>query len=186
MRRPGYGSPHPSLAPWLAGKRPLSVEGARWPGVELDLATYAGEALPPVELIVSVRCVVTVGDQVLLCHGDQGDCYIWPGGRVEPGETWQQTAAREVHEETGWDLDLASLRVVGFLHFHHRSPMPADHPYPHPDFLQLLTHATATGDPVDWADPEGQVLRSHLVAAEALAGQSLTAGERELLRLVLP
>lgn len=186
MTRPGYGTPHPELDTWLAGKRPLCDEVASWPSGELKLSTYASEAVPPQELIVSVRCVVTVRDRVLLCYCDQGDRYIWPGGRVEPGETWQQTAAREVLEETGWVLDRPSLRIVGFLHFHHLTPMPAGHPYPHPDFLQLIITGTASGDPVDWVDPEGQVLRSHLIDTEALGEEPLSVAEREILRLVLP
>jgi 8-oxo-dGTP diphosphatase len=37
-----------------------------------------------------------------------------PGGRVEPGETVEQTIVREVKEETG--LDVAVVRKVGEYH----------------------------------------------------------------------
>lgn len=37
----------------------------------------------------------------------------FPGGRVDPGETYEQTALREAHEEVG--LDPATVSVVGRL-----------------------------------------------------------------------
>lgn len=36
--------------------------------------------------------------------------WVQPGGGIDPGETYQQTAVREVAEETGYDLDPAQLR----------------------------------------------------------------------------
>jgi len=184
--RPGFGSPHPLLGPLLEDRRPLCVEIATWTIGQLELSTYAGEADLPDELVTSVRCVVTRGDQVLVCQEPDGRVMIFPGGRREPGETSQQTAVREVAEETGWDLDVGSLSVIGFLHFHHLSPVPADHPYPHPDFLQLVQHGTATGSPVDWVDPEGWVVRSWFADRALLDSQPLSPSERHLLALVLP
>lgn len=67
---------------------------------------------------------------MVVLHADRGILMIWrhrflpdtwgweiPGGRIDPGETAEQAARREAHEETGW-------RVVGparRLNRHHPS-----------------------------------------------------------------
>lgn len=178
MTRPGFGSPHPDLAALLLGREPVGVERTTWSVGELELAVYPGEARLPEVLVSSVRCIVTVGEQVLVCHSELGETFVWPGGRREPGETWEQTAVREVQEETGWEVDPGSLRTLGFLHFRHLTPAPEGHPFPHPDFLQVVLTGTASGAPVDWVDVEGFVLRSELMDLEDLARIPLGACER--------
>jgi 8-oxo-dGTP pyrophosphatase MutT (NUDIX family) len=69
---------------------------------------------------------------------------IIPGGRVEPGETVEETAVRELLEETG--LEVRPLRVLGVLeqpswrvpnvrdenHFLHATPAgPTEHAWEH-------------------------------------------------------
>jgi 8-oxo-dGTP pyrophosphatase MutT (NUDIX family) len=41
------------------------------------------------------------GDEVLLVHRSRYDDWSLPKGKLDPGETWEQAALREVHEETG-------------------------------------------------------------------------------------
>lgn len=50
--------------------------------------------------------------RVLLCH--RTDCDMWnlPGGRVELGESPWQAVVREVHEETGLEVEVRRLLGV--------------------------------------------------------------------------
>jgi ADP-ribose pyrophosphatase YjhB (NUDIX family) len=54
----------------------------------------------PEELVTSVRCIVRVDNLLIYCQNSDGR-HPWPGGRRQPGESYVETAAREVHEETG-------------------------------------------------------------------------------------
>ncbi|HUT21534.1 MAG TPA: NUDIX domain-containing protein [Anaerolineae bacterium] len=57
--------------------------------------------------------VVVLNDRGEVLLGLREDAHIWalPAGRCEPGETYEQTAVREVREETGYEVELE--RVVG-------------------------------------------------------------------------
>lgn len=155
---------------WLDGTLPLRVSAHP---VVADL---------PDDVVTSIRCLVIVGDRVVLCENADG-CHPWPGGRREPDETFVETACREVHEETGWRVIPDSVEVVGWLHLEHLTTQPADWPFPHPDFLQVVCVGRATErDDVqggEWTDTEGWELRSTLVDLdEALSrtDPSLCAG----------
>lgn len=58
------------------------------------------------------------GDRLLLVHVRGRECWELPGGGIEPGESPQEAAARELHEESGQLADAgghrAGLRFVGF------------------------------------------------------------------------
>ena len=161
---------------WAAGTLPLRIT-AYMPLLEL-----------PDELVVSVRCLVTVDDALLMCVNADGT-QPWPGGRREPGETFSDTASREVHEETGWILDPDSLRPLGWLHLEHLARPPEDYRYPHPDLLQVVFAGHARnrdhGGDGYWTDMDGYEGRSCLVprqnAVSRLAGDRMSQLARPFL-----
>lgn len=155
----------------LEASRPSASGEVTWGGgtLPLKLTAYTQAAELPDELVTSIRCIVEVGGRIVLCENESG-FHIWPGGRREPDETFAETARREVHEETGWLIDESTIRAVGWLHHEHVNPAPAGHPYPHPDFLNLVLHATARerdgGEANEWSDTEGYESASRLVSIE--------------------
>lgn len=42
----------------------------------------------------------TTGDEVLVVHRGKYDDWTLPKGKLDPGESWEQAAVREVYEET--------------------------------------------------------------------------------------
>jgi ADP-ribose pyrophosphatase YjhB (NUDIX family) len=55
----------------------------------------------------SVSVIVLNNDHQLLLH-QREDFRIWalPGGKLEPGEGWEEAAVREVYEETGYQIEV--------------------------------------------------------------------------------
>ncbi|MFF2773265.1 NUDIX domain-containing protein, partial [Streptomyces bacillaris] len=57
-----------------------------------------------------VSAVAVVRDRRVLMVTSRGrDVYYMPGGKVDPGETSAEAAAREAHEEVALELDPAAL-----------------------------------------------------------------------------
>jgi 8-oxo-dGTP pyrophosphatase MutT (NUDIX family) len=131
------------LADFIGRHEPLAAETAVWGNgrFPLQITHYLSQSLPPQPYVSSVRAVVFRGNCVLTVSGPHGDYYIVPGGRREADESLQETAQREVLEETGWTIQLGP--ILSFTHFHHLSPKPDDYVYPHPDFIQLIYLAEA-------------------------------------------
>lgn len=76
----------------------------------VGVSSYYAE--DPTEIRLSVSAVVWSGDDpptlLLMQRSDNGHWGL-PGGYVEPGESVEQAAAREVEEETGWRVEIGSL-----------------------------------------------------------------------------
>jgi 8-oxo-dGTP diphosphatase len=72
----------------------------------IDSREYPSRPIP------GVGVVVRKGDQILLIRRDnpprRGEWSI-PGGAVELGETWRETAVREVREECGIEIKLGEV-----------------------------------------------------------------------------
>ena len=66
----------------------------------------------PPRLVVAALVLIPAGEAILLVKQSYGKHY-WslPGGAMEPGESLEHAAVREVREETG--LDVRLKRVVG-------------------------------------------------------------------------
>ncbi len=56
-------------------------------------------------------CLTSDGDVVLI--SPDGERWGWPGGRPEPGESWEQTLRREISEEAC--ATVTGARLLGFV-----------------------------------------------------------------------
>ena len=143
----GWAPRHPAIAALLASGERAATDDLTWGDGEYHcrLDSYASPAELPDDFVGSVRCLVLVDDRIVVCTNADGKSHPWPGGRREPGESYVETGCREVHEETGWLLDPASLRQIGWLHFEHLLARPAMHRWDHADFLMTVYVGTAAG-----------------------------------------
>jgi ADP-ribose pyrophosphatase YjhB (NUDIX family) len=177
--RPGFGARHPALTALLATQRPVATGETSWlaGAMPLRVSAYTTPAALPDDLVTSVRCVVRVGELIVFCMNRDG-AHPLPGGRRMPGESYADTAVREVHEETGWLLDRDSLQPLGWLHLEHLAPRRPDDPYPYPDLLQVVFCGTATerdgGVDVEWTDTDGYELASRLVTIDEARANTST------------
>ena len=71
---------------------------------------------PPADVghIEFVNCVAYQQNRILFCKWRDENIWVIPGGRVEPGETIEETAHRELLEETG--ATLKNLEVLCYIH----------------------------------------------------------------------
>ena len=132
---------HPALTDLLGRVTPTLVIDQTWgAGQPIRCAAYTEPAELPDEVLTSIRCIVRVGERVVICSNRDGFSHPWPGGRREPGETYAETACREVMEETGWTVDPQSLEPLGWLDMEKLDPPSEPDPFPHPDFEEHEHH----------------------------------------------
>lgn len=74
---------------------------------------------------VTSAIVIDPADRVLLVYDEIDGCWMVPGGTVQPGESLREAVIREVHEETGVEIDPIRPEFVRDLEFHHRDRQTA-------------------------------------------------------------
>lgn len=82
--RPGWGVRHPATTQLVRSGSPIAVKESAWANgkVPLGVSAHLGTDALPDELVLSVRCVVRVDDDVVVCTNIDGGSHAWPDGRA--------------------------------------------------------------------------------------------------------
>jgi 8-oxo-dGTP pyrophosphatase MutT (NUDIX family) len=75
---------------------------APWPAYDVERTSVRVELLDDDGRVLLFRTLDPSMPEI-------GEWWELPGGGLEPGESYAETAVREIHEETGFDIALASL-----------------------------------------------------------------------------
>ena len=134
----------------IDGLTPVATGKVVWGVTPLVLSCFLTDKQPPLELIVSVRAVLTGQDGMVFVFEDQG-LHVLPGGRREKSEPVLEALIREISEEVGCAI-VGEPRRLGFFELRNDGPRPEGHPYPYPRNYHVVFKATAgpvTRAPVD-------------------------------------
>lgn len=172
----------PQLVDFLADQVPVAETWPVWGNGRVPLRehTYLNPRMPPDEFITSVRAIFFRGDEVMVIQDHQDDPYVVPGGRRDPGETVLETLHREIKEETGWSI--TDMTLLGFVHFHHLGPKPANHPYAYPDFVQVIYAAVADKYYPEAIQPDPYVTHSAFLPIKNVLAFDLKDSQKVLLK----
>ena len=164
-----------ALSRFLARQNRVSENKVRWSEqVELEVSGYLSAESPPRDLVSSIRAVVLRGDHVLVMR-NLDSTHILPGGRVERGETFEETLRRELLEEAGVEIEV--MGQIGFAHLKHMTPRPEVYPYPYPDFFWPIYVALFAGSrPEAKVEDDYEVWSGFLPLPEV---RRLTLGDHE-------
>ena len=145
----------------------------------MGIAAYVSRDEPPAGLVSSVRAIVFRGDQVLVMRNRDGT-HIFPGGRVECGESQVEALRREVIEEAG--IEIADIRRIGFMHLRHKKAKPPDYPYPYPDFFWSIFSAHYLRDISDVRVPDEYELSEEFLPVANLRCMEISQPELAFLQ----
>ena len=104
-------------------------------GYIMDLRKVVGSR--PLIMAAAAVIVIDSASRILLQHRSDNDCWGLPGGSMELGETFEETARREVLEETG-------LTVGQLIPFYTHSGPAAFYRYPngHEVYVAAIIYTT--------------------------------------------
>jgi 8-oxo-dGTP diphosphatase len=94
--------------------------------------------LPPLDLIGTAFVLAFAGERLLQTHLVKRGWDL-PGGHIEAGEAPEETARREVYEETG--ARLGPLHLLGYQRLRLLGPRPLPGRDPYPESYQLFYRA---------------------------------------------
>ena len=148
----------------------------------MELSGYLCSETPPVDFVSSVRAVVFKEGSVLVMRNLDGP-HILPGGRVEKGETLEETLHRELLEEAGVEIEV--MAQIGVVHFRHTTPKPKDYPYPYPDFLWPVHVASFVDDRPDAKVQDDYEISSRFLPLGEVREMKLGEHERAFLEVAV-
>lgn len=113
---------------------------------------------------LAVRALILADDRLLLVNaypGGQSDLWCAPGGGVEPGQSLPANLMREVHEETGLEIEVGGLALVNEFH----DPRSGFHQ------VEMFFRAEILAGQIrgDWRDPEAVVTERRFFSRAELA-----------------
>lgn len=169
-----------ALATFFERLQPCAGEQVVWPeGLRFRVETFLTQEQPPLSYVTSARALVLRDGGVLVLSDRSPSTHILPGGRIEPGESVQQTLIREVSEESGWTV--VPGRQVAVRHFRHLQGRPEGYPYLYPVFLQVVHVAVAVELRPELREVDGWETEAKFVSFDEAAALPLSEGERRLL-----
>ena len=171
-----------ALQTFIAPLTSLVTETYDWPAARFRVNTYLHSTPPPDEFITSVRAVVLRDDAVLVVQ-DPTSRHILPGGRREAGESYAETATREILEETGWQVTIGPL--LGVKHFAYLTPKPPYINAPYPAFAQLIYVAQGVSYHPEAREQGGYELGAHFVPVTQIEPIPLLESDRLFLQAAL-
>lgn len=152
----------------LANRFPHLFDEVTWPWGPTRARFILLDEAPSDHLIANVNIVPRAGDDWVILRLRDGS-WEMPGGTLEPGETYLDTARRELKEEAG--AELVSFRLFGAWHCFSLADQPYRPHLPFPEYYRLagLGEIELVGEPENPAGGEEVVAVKRVSLAAAVA-----------------